>query len=351
MSRLADHYEAVREHNGYDRVAGIDWLAPLERRFVAVGGRETVAAARERPTLVCMGAGLTGPPHLGTVGQLLTGVALQEAGLDVQFVLADLEPYHGGADRERVRRLAERYRAFALDLGFDPDRGTLRTQSEARDVMATGHRLARYYAPDEWDGADDPGTAWSEAVAEAYDRGRPGDDREATDGDGGDDRAAPTSEAADAHSAVLHGADFLHPLAEGSYEQVVVALGVDEHGLTPWTREFRDAASVSGRVAGLHTRMIPGFDGPKMSKSIDAGVSLAADPERVRERVATAPDGGGPSESAVFAAMCLASRYDTDDLAELATDCEAGGEAWAAARAEYADEAAALARRWRATAD
>jgi tryptophanyl-tRNA synthetase len=334
---LAAHYETVRDRHDCETPDGIDWLAPLARRFVAVDGYTSVAAAPERETLVCMGVGMTGPPHLGTLGQILTAIEVQAAGLPVQFVLADLEPYHGGADWDRVRELAERYREFAVGLGFDPDRGALRTQSEATDVMATAHRLARYYRPEEWDDGDGPATEWERAVGDAYERpegANPG----------------PTSEAAAAHSGVLHGADFLHPLTDG-YEQVVIALGVDEHGLTPWTRRFRDATPVAGTVAGLHTRMVPGFDGPKMSKSIDAGLSLDADPERLRRRIATADDASEPAESASFAAMALASRYDAGKLDRLETARRTGGEAWATVKREYADEVADLATKWRATED
>ena len=348
---LATHYETVRDRHGYDRVDGIDVLAGLERRFVAVDGRETVAAALDRPTIVCMGAGTTGPPHLGTVGQILTGIELQEAGLDVQFVIADLEPYHGGADWDRVRTLAERYREFALGLGFDPDRGTLRTQSEATEVMATGHRLARYYAPDEWDDADETETAWSRAVRNLYERESTDEEKEGTenrDGEGGGN-GGPTSEAASAHSVVLHGADFLHPLAEEDYEQVVVALGVDEHGLTPWTRQFLDATPVGGRVAGLHTRMVPGFDVPKMSKSIDAGLSLDTPPKTVRERILDATDRNEPRRSTVFQAMCLASRYDAETLDRLEAACVEHGQDWQQSRRVYAEYVAELAERWQRT--
>ncbi len=109
MSRLEAHNGTVRDRNGYDRVSGIDWLsdAGLDRRFVAVDGRESGEAATERATMVCMGVGMTGPSRLGTVGQILTGIELQAAGLDVQFVVADLKPDHSGADLSRVRRLAE----------------------------------------------------------------------------------------------------------------------------------------------------------------------------------------------------------------------------------------------------
>lgn len=340
---LAEHYETVRQRNEYDDVADIDVLAGLERRFVAVDGREAVAAALERPTIACMGVGMTGPPHLGTVGQILTGIELRRAGLDVQFVIADMEPYHGGADWDRVRGLAEHYRAFARDLGFDPDQGVLRTQSEAHGVMATGHRLARYFDPDEWDDGDDADeteTAWSREVRELYER----EFAEAADG-------GPTSDAASAHSGVLHGADFLHPLHAQGYDQVVIALGIDEHELTLRTRQFLAATPVDGTVAGLHGRMVPGFDAPKMSKSIDVGVSLDQDPESIRERIATAPDDEDPAESAAFQAMCLASRYDAKTLDRLEAACEDGGDEWERARNEYAEYVADLARRWRATAD
>jgi len=354
MSRLEDHYETVRERNGYDRVSGIDALAGLERRFVAVDDPAGCLADAARPaaadaTLVTTGVGMTGPPHLGTVGQILTAVELQRAGLDVQFVLADLEPYHDGADLDRVRALAERYRAFVRELGFDPDRGRLRTQEEARDVMHTAQVLAPYYRPESWDGAPEcEPTAWERAVADAYDDA----DRQAWRS------AGPTSEAADTHSALLHAADFLHPLRVGEYDRLVLTFGVDEYGLTRMTREFLATAPVEGRVAGLYTRMLPGFDGgPKMAKSIPgAGVSLADDPDGIRERIrvsgasAGAVDTDESAADAVFQAMCLASRYDAARLDGIEAARAAGTEAWTAAVADYAEFVADLAERWQATA-
>lgn len=361
---LQSHYEAIRERHGYSPAGEErlpDALQDLRHRLVAIDGTEVLGAALDRPTLVCSGVGMTGPPHFGTVGQLLTAIELQSAGLDVQFVLADLEPYHGGGDAEEIRRLAERYRAFALDLGFDPEQGVLRTQSEALAVMATAHRLARYYDPEAWDREEDTEstTDWERAVEELYDTGADADP----------ERPVPTSDAAAAHSAVLHGADFLHPLCEQRYEQAVLAFGIDEHHLASWTRRFRDAAGVSGRIGGLYTRMLPGFDGvparrrragarrirsdgvPKQSKSVDAGVSLAEDPAAIRERFATAPDAADPERSTVLQAMRLASRYGPDRLDSLAAVCESGGEEWAVAREEYAEYVAGLAERWQATAD
>jgi tryptophanyl-tRNA synthetase len=185
-------------------------------------------------------------------------------------------------------------------------------------------------------GPDTAPTAWEAALADAYDR----------DGEG---PTGPTSDAADAHSAVLHLADFLHPLTAG-YEQVVIALGVDEHALTLGTRRFLADAPVEGTVAGLHARLVPGLgDYPKMSKSIPgSGVTLAMDPETVRERVREADTDPvtAPEASPVFTMMCLASPYGPDELDRLEHLHREGGEEWAAARAAYADYLAGLGARW-----
>lgn len=352
MTTLPDHYETVRERSDSRPVDGAVGPVPAaeRRRFVAVDDEGVFDRTDERRTLVATGVGMTGPPHLGTVGQFLTAVALQEAGLDVQFVIADLEPYHSGAPLDRVQSLAERYRAFALDLGFDPHRGRLRTQREATDVMRTAQLLAPYYDPEAWnrtEGSDErSSTEWERAVREAY---------EDADGERGPDTAAvarsgPTAEAAAVHSAVLHGVDFLHPLYAGDYDQLVLQFGVDESHLAPMARRFRDAAPVEGGIAGLYTRMLPGFDGtPKMAKSIPgAGISLAMDRGEIRERIAG--DGGGdPASSPVFQVMCLASRYDAERLDRLESACEAGGTEWERARSEYAEFVVELAERWQET--
>jgi tryptophanyl-tRNA synthetase len=104
--------------------------------------------------------------------------------------------------------------------------------------------------------------------------------------------------------------------------------------------------------------MLPGFDGgPKMAKSIPgAGVSLADDPDGIRERIrvsgasAGAVDTDESAADAVFQAMCLASRYDAARLDGIEAARAAGTEAWTAAVADYAEFVADLAERWQATA-
>lgn len=342
MRELQRHYETIRKRCGYDpvdfEIGGLP-ASYLRRKFAAADDRTALKSATPDATIFTTGVGMTGPPHLGTLGQILNAIELQERGFDVQFVLADLEPYHYGAELEAVTELAERYRAFVEAAGFDPEQGWLRTQEEAVDVMHTAQLLARDYRPDEneyWPDLEE--TDWEKSVAEAYDRSE--DDGE------GDDR---TSEAADVHSSLLHLADFVHPLLKMDYEQVVVALGADEHALTVGARRFLRDTPVEGSIAGLHSRMIPGTGNyPKMSKSIpESVVNLDMDAETIRERIVEFEDSyDRPAESSVFRMMCLASAYSPDEIERMHERCVRGGEAWASAREEYADHVIEFAGLW-----
>ncbi len=338
VARLTDHYEQLRGGDGCARVAfgagdrPASWLA---RKFVAADG--IAGGLTDEGTLVTTGVGMTGPPHLGTLGQLLTVAQLQQAGVDVQFVLADLEPYHGGHSLADVRRLAERFRAFAQDCGIDSEAGRLRTQEEARGVMHTAQLLAPYYDGHHWNELEP--TAWETRVREAYEHS-------------GVEPSGATSEAAATHGVVLHLADFVHPLREG-YDRVVLALGADERELLPAARSLLAATPVTGAIAGVHARMITGLgETPKMGRSLPgSAIHLGMDESRIRTRL-TEPetDADEPSESLVFQAMCLASTYDGDQLAELERACRENTKRWERARARYADFVCDRARAWQATA-
>jgi tryptophanyl-tRNA synthetase len=327
---LTSHYDALL---AADRFAEPDFAlgglsaAAVRRRFVAADGDLPVPAAG---TMVTTGVSMTGPPHLGTLAQMRTALALQRAGLDVQFVIADYEPYAGGRSRAAVRALAARYRALLQHLGFDADRGVCRPQTgtaAAREAMEQAFLLAPYSDDDVWDGEGAaPDTPFTEALSEAYDAA--GGEWEGT-----------SSADARTFSTVLHLADFLLPLADWGYERVLLVFGADETGLLPAGRALRERAGVAGRLDGLYTRLIPATDGaPKMSKRIPASrVDLSMPPETVRERVRGLPDDGPGSPGA--AALALLSTR-TGPLPD------PGTEERAAALAELAEETAALARRW-----
>lgn len=327
---LTAHYDALLSEDRFEEpefALGDLSAGAVRRRFVAADGDLPVPAAG---TMVTMGVGMTGPPHLGTVAQMRTALVLQRAGLDVQFVIADYEPYAGGRTRATVRALAARYRALLEHLGFDADRGICRPQTgtaAARGAMERAFLLAPYSDGGVWRGEGaTPETEFTRDLSTAYDSAETGWN-------------GPSSDDARTFSAVLHLADFLLPLADWGYERVLLVFGADETGLLPAGRALRERAGIDGRLDGLYTRLIPAAAGaPKMSKRIPASrVDLSMPPETVRERVRELPDDGPGSPGA--AALALLSERD-------GSLPDPGTEAREAALAVLADEMATLARRW-----
>jgi len=347
VTELEAHYGAARERRGYDPVdASIGDLSAsyCRHRFAFVGDADALAAATPAETLVSVGISPTGTPHVGTLGQIRSAVALQRAGFDVRVTVADQVVYNaGGGDAGTLRERADRYRAFALERGFDPERGRIAVQSEADETLRAALRLARHYDPDAGGDRWDERTAFEDDLAAAYD---------ATESDGGDATAFSAS-----LCGLLMAADNVGPLADEfgpgeGYDRVLLSLGADNVGLARRFDEVRAAAGVAGEVVGLFSRLVPGTDGtPKMSKRIPgSSVRLDASPERVRERVTDpALDADDPAESVVFAMLRLASPHGGRELDALRDACAAGDERWRDAVREYADYLAAAAETWQRT--
>lgn len=343
MSLLEDHYRSVREWPEYDDVdRSIGWLSPRasRHRFVFTDDRRSLTEATPADTLVSVGISMTGAPHVGTLGQIRSTIRLQQVGFDVQLVLADLVVYNGrGADLPSVQRLARHYRAFALAVGFDADRGSILLQSEAQDYHTTAFRLARHYDPS-MQGAetDHEPTALQDALSAAYE-------------------AADVSSTATAFSQDLVGlllaADTLHPLLADGYDRVVLCLGADNVGLADRIETVRAASGIGGDVVGLYTRLVAGRNGvPKMAKSIHgSSIDLSMAPDRVRMLVhAIGLDDRRSRRRAVHGMMRLVSPYSGAELTELAADCVHATAGWSDAVTEYAEYLASCARTWRATA-
>lgn len=332
---LADHYRTLVEEYGYERVdfaVGEIPAAEVRRRFAFADGGRAFAAGHDdgAASLVTVGVSMTGPPHVGTLGQLLTAVRFQEAGFRVQLVLADLAAYNGaGRDIEEARALAERYRSFALALGFDADAGVLRTQSEATDVLYTAQLLSRYFDPDADDGSEEPPTAFEEELAAAY---------ESTEAPGGE-----TTRFAGQQVGLLLVADTVHWAVADDYENLLFVGGADNHGLSGYFRDVLARTPYDATVGGLYTGLVPGLGGyPKMSKSIpDSRLALDADPGAVRERVVDADD-VLVAEMLRLASPAPGTFYRLDER-------RSRGDEWEETKREYAGYLADTAAMWRET--
>jgi tryptophanyl-tRNA synthetase len=360
VSRLTDYYHELREQYGYtsvDRTLRGMSTAEVRQRFAFADGLDSAAVdptgdvvvSTTGDVVVSTGVSVTGPPHVGTLGQLLTTLSLRDAGFDARVVFADLVVYHAhGVPIETASVLAERYREFALALGFDSDE--LHIQSNAHNVLHTAQLLARYHKFDgnnenEEDSANTPDPpAFEVALTNAYEVS--GESPIETD------TTVEPTEFGQHHGGHLLVADQLHPLVKEEYETVIVIVGADNHRLAAGIREVLDRSPYSGTLTGLYTRLVTGYDGyPKLSKSIPASrFTLDTPSERIRERVMNPGDEySHPTDSLVFQMLCLASPYAVETVDSLREACTAGDETWKRTKREYAEWLVGMADVWKAT--
>lgn len=331
MARVDAFYDALADQFGYEQPdQSLDGIprSHVSRRYALVDNPDAVfddGADR----LFMASAGMSGPPHLGTLSQIHAARELAEAGLDVQFLLADVEKHVGaGLPLEYVTELADRYRGLVRELGFT---GDIRTQSEDREVMHTAIMLSRYYERDLLGNLEWEPTEWDEALDQAYEE----DGVDRSDGE-------PVTEFARRQTGVLCTADFLHPVLEDGYDTFVAVLGAEEHALTLGNRELKRRADVGGHLGGLYTRIVRGLDDyPKMSKRIpDSVIALDMRPDEIRDRVR------GASDDRLWEYLTLASGYSPSELAEIERARDDDRERWNAAREAYGDRLADLATYW-----
>lgn len=365
MVTLDDHYDALRDRDRYEPVdVALGELSPraVRRRFVVGEDVGDFATTVGTDGICTFGVSVTGPPHVGTLGQMQTAIALQDAGFDVQFVVADMEPYStDGYALDVVRERARRFVDLLEHLGFDADQGRLRTQYGAPDVMHTAYELSRYADPD----ADAPTsvleqTAWERANADAY------DDAGENASSLGESDVPPDWEPSQftrRMDGFLMVADMLHPLVADDYPANCIVMGADERALRPMIQGVRDRSGIDGTLHALYTRLVPGLGGyPKLSRRIpESRFTLADDVDAIRQtlrgppgRSANVSNGESQTESAsdgvILEMMRLASAVDVDQFDEWRRARGEDEEAWAAARAAFAEEVSEYAEAWQATA-
>lgn len=349
MSLLERHERTVREQRGYDAVAGPIGDLPASycrQRFAFASSADALAAATPAETLLSVGISPTGPPHVGTLGQIQSAIDFQRAGFDVQVLVADQVVYNArGTPMGTLTERAERYAAFARERGFDPGAGRLLIQSETPSILRTAFTLAPAYDPDgdgdeesDGDAGGHEPTAFETALDAAY------DDADLPDG-------------APAFSQQLCGlllaADAVSPLRDGSYDRVVLVLGADNVGFERNVDAVREAAGIDGSVEGLYTRLVAGVDDtPKMSKSIPgSSIHLGMAPGEIRDLVRDPTlDAADPDESVVFQMLRHASPHAGAELADLRDACAADSEQWRDAISGYVDYLTEAAKQWQATA-
>ena len=339
-------YQDLATTHQYDLIAArhIDFAMPgvgrmdLQRRWLCHDGGDqfaTHAAQEPQACVIATGIGLSGPPHAGTLSQIARAIFLQQAGYRVQFVLGDLDAYNGkNLDLADVREIADRYRRFICALGFDQERGMLRDQFDALQVLRTMYLAGRHMSDQDFLEAEEDMHAF---YAE---RGK----------------ADPKMTFRRKLSLALMTADFLD-LGRQGYHRVLVTLGVDEH------RYVRFAKGVAARTAAhlpdyrvdisaLYSPLILGLNGyPKMSKSFpQSGIHLDMSANDIQRCIVEDADPAEDhSESPLVQMLQAVSGITLPELDQAIAARQRSATEWQSWRERLADEITSMQRIWKGT--
>jgi tryptophanyl-tRNA synthetase len=278
-----------------------------------------------KPVIATTGFGLTGPPHVGTVAQILKAICLQKKGIPVQIVLGDLDAYNGkAANFSAVLKLVPRYKEFIRSLGFDDSPPSiLRTQFEALPVLRTLYMTGNYLSDEMFEAA-------KEDVHDFYSKHNKVD------------RAMTYRIKL---SLNLMVADFLDLHVQQGFASVAVFLGIDEYkycglAMDVLARIKSQESSFDGfSLAGMFSSVLKGFYGyPKMGKSFpDSGIGVEMSLPEIEDRLIYGEESYCSAEdSLVYQMMLLVSTYTSEQILNAYCACKEGGMKWINLKKEYA---------------
>ncbi|WP_051560429.1 hypothetical protein [Clostridium beijerinckii] len=297
------------------------WLCHHEGNIFASGLLEN------EKSIVTTGIGLSGAPHMGTISQIMRAIFLQNAGLSVQFVLGDLDSYN--ARNQSLSVLEERahqYQEFITKLGFDANRGILRTQKQRQDIVLTAYLISNCLKDKDFNNAE-------EDLVKLYQKMG----------------YYPEMDFPVKQSILLMVADFIHLGMKEDYKNVLVMLGLEEHLYVLLAKKVVSRLNIPMNLGGLYSPIIKGFNGhPKMSKSIlGSGITVEMNPDDIRKLIINEKEiCENPDDSVVYQMMCSVSYYTAKDLEELSEIYRMGGDMWKKRKVEYADMVIDICEKW-----
>lgn len=325
-----DYYERLKKEYGYQSLSELkpleidvfdeNILRMLRRRFALHYNFEKwLSNLNNEESIITTGIGLSGPPHIGTIYQIMNAIFFQKLGYKVQFVLGDLDSYNSrNKDLDYVRLLAKKYRRFIKALGFDEEKGILRTQYEAFGPLRTMYLLAKYTSDrDVIESLEDTKDIYIKEGIFELSLGLK-------------------------LSILLMIGDFLDLYLSDGFTNVAVTLGIDEHKYVKLAEKIVNQWNLPIKIHGIYSWMIRGLYGyPKMSKSIPKSAITA---EMSYEEIVKKLIEGEPTkiknpfyESPVYQMMCAISYYSDEELKELYEICKKGGTEWKRKKIEYLD--------------
>jgi len=293
--------------------------------------------AEGRKTTVSTGIGISGVPHIGTISQIMRAAYLQKAGIDVRFVLGDLDAYNGkNKELGYVLEMTKKYSEFVkrLCLGGKEKAG-VRDQNSDSGTLRTMYLIGKFM--DE--------KMFKEAEEELHDFYVKGGK---VDNDMSYRRRL---------SLNLMTADFIHLLIHDGYDNVIVTLGIDEHQYVLFARktlenmknsEFENICKEK-LISGLYSPLIVGLYGyPKMSKSFpESSITVLTPDDQIADAIR---NGEGsydfPENNVVYQMMSSVGGYSSFELRQKYEDCLKRNSKWKKAKDEFVGRLLEIKNKW-----
>jgi len=337
------YYKKIIREFGYDplRFGEINFnlgrlsKEQLKTRWICHTGADKFAQKLgEKKAIVSTGIGLSAPPHVGTLTQILNAIFLQKAGIRVQMVLGDLDAYNGkDIPLQETRNLAKKYKQFMLKLGFKTTNGSvIRDQYGDLKVLRTMYLSGRYVQNEQFDMSE-------EDLHDFYVKhGKV--NKHMTFG-----RKL---------SLTLMTADFIDLFLSDKYEYVLVMLGIDEHKYVLFAEQvlqemIRDNLIRKGHLSAIYSHMNKGFNNhPKLSKSFpESSIHAGMTPDEIFHRIMYEEgEFEKANDSPVYQMMTSVGDFTLSELEKRHRACTEKEKNWKRYKEKYAQMIIEIFQKW-----
>ena len=274
------------------------------------------------PTIVTMGIGINNTPHIGTLSQILRCIKLQKAGLKVQIVLGDLDVYNARATNiDKIKKLTNKYKNFILSLGFDLNKGIIRSQYESDYVTKAAFLIAPYIDDKEF-------SELEENIYNLYQQ----------------QNKYNGMTFSVKSSILLMIADFLYLGMFEGYKNILVLSGIDEHMYTKKAVEISNKMNLNINISGLFSKIIRAInDYPKMSKSLKcSSIDLNINKESLKSFILNNKD-----NNYIYEIMLNSTNDSIQQLMEIKEHSKKNDKHWEDFKVQYIEDFWDICKKWR----
>lgn len=327
-----DYYKKVISNYKYDYVSSFPKITDnefQEKWLCSYNLNEFLKGfSLKEKSIIIMGIGINGVPHLGTVSQILKAITLQKHGYFVEIILGDLDVYGARAKPiKEVLRLVKKYKNFIINMGFDVKKGILRNQYDYDNILKTSFLISSVIRDKDF-------VEVEEEINELYKT----------------ERVYNGMEFNVKQSILLMFADFIHHGYFEKYKHVLIMSGIDEHGYVWKANEIKNRLGINMTISGLYSKMLRGLNNyPKMSKSLnESTINLECRKRDIINIINSENnDYDNANNSFVFQLISQVSLYDIDFILKTKENCNCKNYEWELAKKKYINDLWQICKNWK----